>query len=178
MEITEPARSRGIRFLQKDNSLWLFNPRSGSHRAIRLSARDSFQGSAFSNNDVSDTEFEGSYNADVLRSESLVVEGSARACTVVEALAKNRSSPYAKILIWMDTDTLVPYRMDYYAHSGLLFKRMTLSGLREIAGRVRPTRYHMESFDQPGLSSDVEVNELQARGDLPDRIFTEADLTQ
>ena len=178
MEITAPARSRGIRLLQKDDSLWLFNPRSGSRRAIRLAARDSFQGSAFSNSDVSETEFSGKYNATVLRSESLQVDGSPRPCTVIEAVGKDRASPYAKIDIWIDAADSVPYRMDYYAHSGLLFKRMTLTRLREVAGRERPTLYRMESFDQPGLYSEVSIDTLEARTDLADRIFTEADLTQ
>ena len=178
MEITAPARSRGIRFLQKDNFLWLFNPRSGSRRAIRLSARDSFQGSAFSNSDVSETEFSGRYHAAVLRHEPIDVDGSSRSCTVIEANAKDRSSPYAKVVLWIDAQSFVPYRMDYYARSGLLFKRMTLSRIREIAGRERPTFYRMESFDQPGLHSDVSIDTLEARDDLPDRLFTEADLTQ
>ena len=178
MEITAPPRSRGIRLLQKDDALWLFNPRSGSRQAIRLAARDSFQGSAFSNSDVSETEFSVHYDATVLRSESLQVDGSPRPCTVIEAVAKDRSSPYARIVMWIDAADSAPYRMDYYAHSGLLFKRMTLTRLREVAGRERPTLYHMESFDQPGLYSEVSIDALEARTDLPDRIFTEADLTQ
>ena len=39
MEIQEPARQRGIRFLQRDEALWIYNPRSNTRRPIRLSPR-------------------------------------------------------------------------------------------------------------------------------------------
>jgi outer membrane lipoprotein-sorting protein len=178
MEITAPKRSNGIRFLQKESSIWMFNPRAGSRRAIRLAGGASFQGSSFSNSDLSDTDYDTNYTASFLKEESLTVDGTVHDCRVVKAAAKSRKSPYARILIWMDTETDIPYRMDYYAHSGLLFKRMTLSDLKSMAGRMRPSVYHMESFDRPGLVSDVRITDLKEQNGLPDRLFTQTDLTR
>ena len=75
------------------------------------------------------------------------------------------------------TDDL-PLRMDYYARSGLLFKRMTLSGIKQSAGRLRPTVITMESFELEGTVSTVLFENMSVRRDLPDSLFTEASLTR
>jgi hypothetical protein len=72
IEITEPSRSSGIRFLQKEETLWMFNPRSNSRRAVRLSPRESFQGSTFSNNDVGDPEYSDDYDTSLLDTTAII----------------------------------------------------------------------------------------------------------
>jgi hypothetical protein len=80
--------------------------------------------------------------------------------------------------MWIRRDDLIPLRMEYYARSGLLFKRMTLSGIRELAGARRPAVMRMESLQLENAYSEVEIRELEARPNLPDRRFTQASLTR
>ncbi|MFW5976177.1 MAG: outer membrane lipoprotein-sorting protein [Alkalispirochaetaceae bacterium] len=179
MEVIAPARSRGMRFLQKEEDLWMYNPRSNSRRAIRLSPRDSFQGSAFSNNDVGDPDYSDDYEVRVAGRETVNHEELGSVQTVrLELTAKRQSTTYGRIVMWIRESDDIPLKMEYYAKSGLLFKRMTLSEISELAGRQRPSFMRMDSLEQDGFYSTLEIRELESRDDLPDRYFSQANLTR
>lgn len=72
----------------------------------------------------------------------------------------------------------MPVRMEYFAKSGLLFKRMVMLDFDELAGRLRPTRMRMESLEQEDAYSTVLISEMEIREDLPDRMFSQAALTR
>ncbi|MFW5848858.1 MAG: outer membrane lipoprotein-sorting protein [bacterium] len=179
MEVTAPARSRGLRFLQIDDALWMYNPRAGGGRAIRLSPRASFQGSTFSNRDLSDPEFADDYTVEVEGSETIdhpdlgTVE-----CWVLNATARNEQLAYARIRSWLSKDEEILLRSHYFAKSGLLFKTAELSDIREHAGAHRPTTIEMQSRQETDRVSRMSITSLETADDLPDRFFTQRHLTR
>jgi len=182
MEVSEPARSRGMRFLQKENDLWMYNPRSGSRRALRLAPRDSFQGSVFSNNDVSDPNYNDDYDA--RRLDDAVLDhpdlGSVT-CTRIEGVAAHDEAPYGRIVVWLrgvPGGGVAPLRIDYFSRSGLEFKRMVLSDFGQRAGAYRPGVMRMESMEETGAVTTVVIEELEARDTFPARLFSQAELTR
>lgn len=202
MEVVEPRRSRGMRFLQKNEDLWMYNPRSNSRRALRLSPRDSFQGSVFSNNDVSDPDYSDDYNASITGTSMIDhVEVGAVTTVRIDAAASHDESAYGRIEMWLwpdpqaggatgggstargsgaGTGTLrvIPLQIDYYSRSGLLFKRMTLSGIEPLAGARRPTVMEMESLEEEGAVTTVVIESLEAHDTLPARLFSQQELTR
>ena len=179
MEIVEPARSRGMRFLRKGDSLWMYNPKSRSRRAIRLSPRESFQGTVFSNNDVGDPDYTDDYDVRYAEDETIDHEQLGTVdCYVIEGDASSPTSPYGRIVMWIRKGDLMPVQMEYYAKSGLLFKRMTMLDISELAGRLRPTRMRMESLEQEDAYSTVTIREMEIREDLSDRMFSQPALTR
>ncbi len=179
MEILLPLRSKGIRFLEKEKNLYLFNPKSNSRSAIKLSAKDSFQGSVFSNNDVSDPDYSDDYSTSIYKKTFYDHPKLGRVeCYILLAAAKNNNSTYGKIMMWVESDKLIPVKMEYYVRSGILEKRMVLSGLKFIAGRVRPTVMEMESLITKGHKSTIVTIVLETRNNLPDRMFTQSELTR
>lgn len=179
MEVISPARSRGLRFLQIEETLWMYNPRAGGGRAIRLSPRSSFQGSAFSNRDLSDPEFADDYDVRIDGSEEIEhPELGTVACWILEATATDESLAYARIRMWVTKDTQIFVRADYYAKSGLLFKSSSLRGIAELAGARRPTVIEMQSRQQSDLVSTMEITDMRVADDLPDRLFTQRYLTR
>lgn len=180
IEITEPARSSGIRFLQKEETLWMFNPRSNSRRAVRLSPKESFQGSAFSNNDVGDPEYSDDYNSTILN-ETETIEHSELGnveCYILQCTASHREAAYDRIDIYCTKDEFLPVRFEYYTKSGMLYRVMDFSGFKYIAGRTRPTVMLMEAMDQQGTYSRIDMEELEIREDLSDSMFTQSALTR
>lgn len=179
VEITAPARSAGIRFLQRAGDLLMYSPRSGSRRAIRLSAQESFQGSLFANSDISDPTYSDDYVAVNLGRVTLdhPVLGSI-ACTLIEGTASHPKAPYGRIRMWLLPEDAIPVRMEFYAKSGLLYRIMTLSDLKVMAGKRRPTLMHMESTTEEGAWTDVRIESLAERSDLSDALFTETNLTR
>ena len=157
----------------------MYNPKAGSGNAIRLSPRSSFQGIVFSNNDVSDSRYSDDYDVTIRGHETLdVPELGNVPCIVLDGTAKHQRTAYARIVMWVRETDYLPLRMDYYAHSGLLFKRMTLSAIKHVAGRLRPTKITMESLELEGTVSTVLFEDMTVRNDLPDSMFTEASLTR
>ena len=182
MEVQEPQRSRGMRFLQKGNDLWMYNPRSGSRRAIRLSPRDSFQGSVFSNNDVSDPNYSDDYTARHAGTETIEhpYYGEVTAARI-EANASHDEAAYGRIVMWVtltDTGRVMPLRFDYYSRSGLLFNRMTLEDMGQLAGAERPRLMRMESLEEEGAVTIVRIESMEARDDMPARMFNQQELTR
>lgn len=179
LEILEPARSRGTRFLRKGDDLWMFSPRSNSSRAIRLSPRDSFQGSVFANNDIGDPDYSDDYDATLAGTETIDHPELGRVETRrIEATASHPEAPYGRITMWLRTGDDIPVLMEYYAKSGVLIKRMRLHSLEELAGRVRPTVMRMESLEIEDAYSIVEIEELEQRESLSARLFSQAALTR
>ncbi|WP_319476537.1 outer membrane lipoprotein-sorting protein [Marispirochaeta aestuarii] len=179
MEMTAPARSRGLRFLEKETNLYMYNPKSNSRRPLRLSPEQSFQGTVFSNNDVSDPKYTDDYSASLSGEDSFNHPDTGKTdCLIVLAEAKRKEAPYGKIRIWLHKDSLRPLRFDYYAKSGLLFKSMILSDYKELAGALRPAVMHMESFEIEGAWSEVIIDSMEALPDIPDSRFSTAALTR
>ena len=178
LEIAAPARTKGTRFLQLEGSLWMYNPKSGSANALRLSSRDSFQGSAFSNADVGKSQFSDDYAAALEPDATLEHAELGRvACRVIVAAARTETAAYGRIVMWLRAADLMPLRMEYYAKSGLLFKRMDLSAIKSFGPLVRPSVMRMESFEKKGTFTVMTIESIAAR-DVPLSVFSKNHLTR
>lgn len=179
IEILSPSRSRGIRFLQKDSSLWMFNPRAGTSQAIRLSPRASFQGSVFSNRDIGDPQYSQEYNVRVAGNETIDQPGLGKVkAIVIEGTARNERVAYSKMKLWARASDLMLLKAEYFAKSGLLFKTMEFTDIRRMAGAERPSVLRMKSMDQKNKESIMTIDELQRDPALSDAIFTLSALTR
>ena len=179
MEFLSPSRQKGIRILQKEQALWLYNPRSNSPRPVRLSPQDSFQGSVFSNNDIGDPQYSDDYNARIASIEKTHHDELGNITVVtIEGTASHQKAPYGKIVMKIDAESLLPVETDYYARSGLLFKHMVFSDFRQIAGRKRSCFFKMDSLEIDGFYSTVELKTLEARDSIEDWRFNESALTR
>ncbi len=179
MEMLAPARSRGTRFLQRDDALWMFIPRSGARSAIRLSGRDSFQGSVFSNRDMGESSYTQDYHAQIIRRENFVHDEMGEVPAIVlEAVPAHEEAAYGRLLIWLTEDEHIPLRLEYFVRSGMKVKVMDLFNIQNIAGRRRPLRMEMRSLEEEGKVSVVRISELEAVNDFPARIFTQQYLTR
>lgn len=178
LEIEAPARSKGTRMLTQEGSLWLFNPKSGSTKPLRLASRDSFQGSSFSNSDVSKTSFTEDYDG-VTEGEDTVDTaefGTVKAWRL-RATANNPEAAYGYIVMWVRQSDLLPLKFDYYAKSKLLFRQMVLSEFKPLAGRVRATKMEMVSLDKKGTKTVLHIDTMVEKN-VPDSLFNLTALTK
>jgi hypothetical protein len=178
LEILAPARSKGTKMLTQDGSLWMYNPKSGSTKPLRLAPKDSFQGSSFSNSDVSKTSFTEDYSA-VTEAEDTVETaefGTVKAWRI-RAEATNNEASYGKIVQWVRQGDLLPLKFDYYAKSGLLFRQMVLSQYKTMAGRLRATNLEMTSLDKKGTKTVLHIDSMDEKS-LPDSLFNLTNLTK
>jgi outer membrane lipoprotein-sorting protein len=179
LEIQAPARSKGTKMLTQEGTLWMYNPKSGSTKPLRLAPRDSFQGSSFSNSDVSKTTFTEDYAGTTEGEESLdtVEFGNVKAWRL-RADATNPEASYGHILMWVRQGDLLPLKFDYYAKSGLLFRQMILSEYKVLAGRLRATRMEMTSLDKKGTKTVLHIENMEIRNGIPDSLYNLTNLTK
>jgi outer membrane lipoprotein-sorting protein len=179
LEIQAPARSKGTKMLTQEGTLWMYNPKSGSTKPLRLAPRDSFQGSSFSNSDVSKTSFTEEY-AGTTEGEDTVETaefGTVKAWRL-RADATTPDAAYGHIVMWVRQSDSLPLKFDYYAKSGLLFRQMNLSEYKEMAGRIRATRLEMTSLDKKGTKTVLHIDQMELRDNIPDSLYNLTNLTK
>ena len=167
MEFTAPKRELGKKILLKDKNLWMYSPRIS--RPVRLSNRQKFMGSSFSNNDLMDISLEDDYNITVEKTEE--IKGDR--CIKLLLLAKNNSVTYPKMEVWFNTKNLVTSRIYYYTPSGKLLKKMEMRKLKLLGGRERASEFVMENMFEKGSVTVLELVSIVVKI-IPDKVFTES----
>lgn len=120
-ETTFPPRNEGEIMLQAGRrNYWLFLP--NINRAVRISESNSLSNSDFSNTDLLSPRLSNEYTPTLIGTEKL---GDAETYKL-ELLAKDESTPYAKIIYWIRKADFFPLRRDYYTFSQMLLKRLDM----------------------------------------------------
>jgi hypothetical protein len=136
----EPASVRNTRFLTLENDRraddqWIYLPSLRRVRRIAATERDgSFMGSDFSYSDMSfsQTAIEESTHT-LLRDETF----DGHSCAVVESVPlPDSDSNYTRQVIWVDRDTWLPLRVEFYrGETQTPEKVMEAGDLRQVDGR-------------------------------------------
>ncbi len=128
VEFVTPEREKGKRVLMIGDSMWMGSP--SVSRPVRLSGKDSFMGTSFTNDDMMNFTKSDDYGARILSS-------SADGWTL-ELTARKKTLPYARMVVDVDRAYL-PVRMVMYALSEQEAKRIELSDVRSFEGKMRPS---------------------------------------
>ena len=127
IEFSAPEREKGKRVLLIGDSMWIGSP--SVSRPLRLSGKDAFMGTSFTNDDVMNFTKADDYEA---RIQSSSADG-----WTLELTARKKSLPYARIIAEVSRDFL-PVRMLMHALSGKEAKRIEFSEVRAFEGKLRP----------------------------------------
>jgi outer membrane lipoprotein-sorting protein len=161
MQITSPARDKGKKILMTDNNLWMDVP--SVSRPIRMSKKDSFMGSAMSNEDLMNTTLADDYDPEIIDEKGNL--------WLLSLKAKRPDVAYAKIEFWLDKELRTPTEGTYYGLSGKAIKKMYFSDLKEIAGLKRPTKMKMEDLLEKGAYTEMVFVSMEELQSLPDYYF-------
>ena len=169
---TAPADVRGVGLLTiaatgEDSDQWLYMPALRRTRRIAGSGRqDSFMGSDFSYEDLE--------SPDITRSQyRLTGEESmnGRPCYVIEAIPQDTDSSYSKRLSWIDTESLIALRVDFFTDSNDPVKRLTADGISRHNGYWRADTLRMEDLAR-GRHTVLHVSEQEFDIELPSNLFS------
>ncbi len=161
MKITAPARDKGKKILKNGDNLWMFMP--DISRPIRLSAKQSFMGSTFSNEDLASSGWEDNYSAGITDQKGALI--------LLTLTAKKKDVAYAKIDMWLDDTTKIPTEMTYYGLSGKAIKKLYMSNIQKIAGIMRPVDMKMDDLIEEGSYTQVKLESMEALDSLPEYTF-------
>ncbi len=165
LEFTDPVRERGKKLLRKEDNVWFMGP--DLSKPLRLSKKDSFMGSSFSNSDMLEARYVGDYTPKLMGKSEIGGEPMYE----LELTATAPSVTYAKILLTVRKANFVIARAKYFAASGDLLKVLVVPETKDLAGRVRASRMVMVSPLTPKARDEVVIHEMKSKKDVDSQSF-------
>jgi hypothetical protein len=168
-----PADVAGCAFLQLErdkgeSEQYIYLPAYKKVRRIVRSDRDgSFMGSDFT---YADMERRDTRQADHKRLPDEDV-GGVKAYVLESVPTKDAGSTYSKIETWVRQDNFLPLRVRFYDKAGKLLKTLYTKRFKTVDGQPVIVETQMVN-KQSGHSTEMVVDTLKARKDLPDTAFT------
>lgn len=173
IEFTGPADIAGTRFLtlekkDEDDLQYLYLPAVGRARRIVGGQKDqSFVNTDFTYEDMSRRSPEED-KQNLLREEKY----GEWDCYVVEITAvKPDDSQYSKSLVWVDKQTFIVVRVDFYDKKGENSKKLTVKKIEQKSGIWTVMEVLMENFKRK-TSTLLKTSEMKYNAGLEDKLFT------
>ncbi|MDR2258807.1 MAG: outer membrane lipoprotein-sorting protein [Treponema sp.] len=169
-----PPSVAGTRFLTIENpgasdDRWIFLPSLGKVRRIAASeGSGSFMGTDFSYDDISSASRDADLDTHtVLREEKL----NNKDCYVIESVPKDKSYQYSKMVLWIDKDSKINYKLELYDKRNTLVKAVEMLDIKDVQGRLTAMRTNMTTL-AAGTSTAIYVDILKYDDPIPEGVFT------
>lgn len=168
----EPSDVRRMTMLvwkypEKNDDRWIFIPAVNLVR--RIAARDSrssFAGSDFTYEDVSGRDL----GADKHTSKGeKTLEG--KRCYLIESVPQS-AAEYGRKLAWIDKQTFLPLKEEYYDRRGELYKVFTAGEVKKTGGLWTVTKRTMNNV-KSGHRTEVTITDVRYDLGFPGDLFTE-----
>jgi outer membrane lipoprotein-sorting protein len=171
-EYLAPAREKGTKMLKLKDKLWMYAP--STDRTIHISGhmlRQSVMGSDLSYEDMmEDKKMTDHYAALFVGTEQF----DERACWVLELTATTKDVAYARRLMWVDQERIIPLKEELFAKSGKLLKKLELKDVVRLDGRWFPKRMIFKDVLKKGKGTEFIIDEIQFDQQIPKHIFSKA----
>lgn len=173
--ITAPARDQGIVYLKREKELWNWQP--SIDRIIKLPPSmmlQSWMGSDFTNDDLvkessSVNDYTHSFGKDS------VIDG--RECYKLILIPKpDAPVVWGKIYSWISRKDFLQLRVEFYDEDGELVSTMIGSGIKDMGGRLLPSKLEMTPEDKEGHKTIVEYISLKFDEPMDDAFFSEQNM--
>ena len=169
VEFLSPPRERGRKMLKKDESIWIYLP--NAEKTQKLSGhmlRQGMMGSDMSYQDLLEaTQLSNSYTAKIIGEANI----DGRLCIQLSLTAKSNTVAYAKRILWVDKEHIVPLKEELYAVSGKLIKEWTMRDIKDYDGRKFPTKMTVHDKLLSNSRTEIEFTDLQFQLQLEQEIF-------
>lgn len=173
VRVLKPERDRGTAFLKVKNNMWQYVPSINKEIKIEGSLlQDSWMGSDFTNDDL-------------LRATSIVDDYTHKFLSTSGDTYKIQMTPrpnaavvWSRIIIEIRKSDYLPVEQEFYDHKGRLKKKMIYDRIKNMGGRVIPTRYQMISLENGREVSRTTLifHKLQFNVAIPAHIFSKSNL--
>jgi outer membrane lipoprotein-sorting protein len=169
--VTAPAREKGITYLKRDREMWNFQP--SIDRTIKMPPSmmtQSWMGSDFKNDDlVRQSSVVNDYQHKLLGKET--IEG--RECYKIEMIP-NEDAPvvWGKVIIWIDTKDYLNLKTEHYDEDEDLVDTSYGQNVKELGGRLLPTKMVLVPADEEGHKTIMEYTNLEFDTKFDDRFFS------
>lgn len=169
--VTAPAREKGITYLKREREMWNFQP--SIDRTIKMPPSmmtQSWMGSDFKNDDlVRQSSVVKDYQHKMLGKETL----DGRECYKIEMIP-NEDAPvvWGKVILWIDTKNYLNLKTEHYDEDDDLVDTSYGQNVKELGGRLLPTKMVLVPADEEGHKTIMEYTSLEFEAKFEDRFFS------
>jgi outer membrane lipoprotein-sorting protein len=158
--ITSPARDKGQAFLKRNKEMWNWQP--SIDRVVKLPPSmmlQSWMGSDFTNDDlVKESSVVNDYT------QTLAGDSTINGMPVYKIVLIPKSEAavvWGKVIAYIDKEEFNQLLVHYFDEEGELVNSMVLSDIKNMGGRMLPTRMEMIPADNPNQKTVIEYMELE-----------------
>ena len=174
IEFTSRAE-RGQKVLRTEDELYLFYP--DAEELIRMQGsmlRQSMLGSDVSYEDMTGGKDRISQYDVELEGEETV---KGNECYVLMMTAKVRTVPYPMEKVWIDKETFLVWKAEYFTKSGRLLKEMETLEVEEINGRMIAVETRISDKMKTDTETIMVINDLKINIPIDDDMFSLEELS-
>jgi len=157
-----PASEKGRSTLRIGENMWLYIPNVG--KPIRITSLQSVTGGVFNNSDIMRVDYNSEYNCEK-------IETTDKGYTLY-LRARLKNVAYETLTMFIDSEKLLPYKIEAYAASGMLIKILYFKNIKDFGnGIIRPEIIETDSPLYKGYKSYIVFANVKKR-DLASEIFS------
>jgi outer membrane lipoprotein-sorting protein len=166
-----PAADKGVGFLSLGSvdQIWMYLPKV--EKLVRIAGsmiKQSMMNSDFSYEDLMDrSDFCDYYSAQLLGNETLDDEN----CYVLELKAKKGSAHYRLVKLWVRVENFIPAKQEFYSGSGKLTKVASQTDVRNMDGRLIPTKITFKDLGQKQHQTVMTFENASFNKEIPENYF-------
>ncbi len=171
MLITGPPRDKGTAFLKRDKEIWNWQP--SIDRSIKMPPSmmmQSWMGSDFTNDDlVRESSVVEDYTHNLLGKEEI----DGRSCYKIEMIPKEDAPVvWGKVITWISEEHYLQLKTEFYDEDGYLVNTMMGKEVKELGGRLLPSKLEMIPADEEGKKTIVEQLDITFDEPIDDSFFS------
>ena len=173
--ITSPARDKGQAFLKRGNEMWNWNPTIS--RMIKLPASmmsQGWMGSDFTNDDImNESSIVVDYTHEIIGEE--IIQDFP--CYKIELIpGPDAEVVWGKIHMWISKDSFLMLKNQYYDEDDYLVRTENGYDVKEMDGRLLPSRFELIPEEEEGNKTVVEIITVELNKDYDDRFFSQQNM--
>ncbi len=158
--ITTPARDKGIVTLKRKNEIWNWIP--SIQKVIKIPPsmmNQSWMGSDFTNDDlIRSSSYKDDYTHNLIGTEKF----NNYDCYKIESIPKpDIGIVWTKVITLISKNSYMQLKSEFYDEEGKLIKIFTGNKIKNIGGRILPTRWEMTPLDKPGNKTVIEYSKIE-----------------
>lgn len=175
--VMSPQKDKGVVFLKRDKEVWNYIP--SIERNIKMPPSmmsQSWMGTDFTNDDlVKEASVTDDYTH-ILQGDTLIAE---RDCyKILMKPNPSASVVWGKILVYIDKKDYLQLRSEFYDEESVLVNVMVSSEIKQIGGRILPTKFEMIPMEKKGNRTIMIYDQLKFDLPLEDQFFSTQNMKQ
>lgn len=169
--ILSPTKDKGTVFLKRKKEVWNWLPRL--ERSIKLPPSmmsQSWMGTDFTNDDlVKESSVVEDYEHSLL-GDTLLAE---RPCYIIQMIPRPEAAVvWGKIIVCIDKKDYLELHSRFYDEDGSLINTMYAYDIKEMDGRLIPTRLEMLPADKKNQKTEIIYKKILFNRPIDDNYFT------